>query len=116
MKYIVTFDWQPNSEQRTAGIERFKRDGGRMPKGVKLVGRWTKADLSGGFVLLETDDPQAPASFSYGWSDLMVLNTASVLDDPTSPPSSSKLESDRFGGSLGLETRPVRHRPHPECS
>ncbi len=81
MKYMVTFDWRPDSEQRVAGIERFKPDGGQMPKGVKLVGRWTKADLSGGFVLLETDDPKALASFAYRWSDLMRLSTGPVLDD-----------------------------------
>jgi hypothetical protein len=81
MKYMVTFDWQPGSERRTAGIERFKREAGQMPKGIKLIGRWTRADLSGGFVLLETDDPKALGAFAYRWSDLMRLSTRPLLED-----------------------------------
>lgn len=82
MKYMMTFDWLPGSDHRTAGIERFKREGSQMPQGVQLIGRWTKADLSGGYVLLETDDAKALAAFAYRWSDLMRLTAAPVLDDP----------------------------------
>jgi Domain of unknown function (DUF3303) len=37
--------------------------------------------LSGGFDLLETDDPKKLAEFSFMWSDLMDLRITPVLDD-----------------------------------
>jgi hypothetical protein len=37
--------------------------------------------LSGGFDLLETDDPKKLAEFSFMWSDLMELKITPVLDD-----------------------------------
>jgi hypothetical protein len=56
MKFILTFDWTPDAEERAEGIARFQKTGGFPPKGVRLLGRWTRADLSGGFALLESDD------------------------------------------------------------
>jgi len=46
-----------------------------------LLGRWTRADLSGGFDLLETDDPKKLVEFAYMWSDLMELSITPVLED-----------------------------------
>jgi hypothetical protein len=51
------------------------------PGGVKLLGRWTKADLSGGLDLLETEDPKKLIEFAYMWGDLMELSIFPVLDD-----------------------------------
>ena len=81
MKFILTFDWKPDTQQRTEAIERFRKTGGLPPKGVKLIGRWTRADLSGGYNLLETDDPTALAEFSMMWSDLMTHTIVPVVDD-----------------------------------
>lgn len=47
----------------------------------EVLGRWTRAELSGGFALLETDDPKGLAEFAYLWSDLMTLEIMPVLDD-----------------------------------
>src|SRR5258705_528448 len=66
---------------RTEGIERFRTTGGLPPKGATLLGRWTRADFSGGFDLLESDDAQALAEFSLMWSDLMDLRIFPVLED-----------------------------------
>ncbi|HEV8578722.1 MAG TPA: DUF3303 family protein [Thermoanaerobaculia bacterium] len=41
---------------RPEAIARFKATGGQPPAGNALLGRWTAADFSGGFVLLESDD------------------------------------------------------------
>jgi hypothetical protein len=49
--------------------------------GVKLLGRWTRADLSGGFDILETDDAQKLFEFAYMWGTLMELEIIPVLDD-----------------------------------
>jgi Domain of unknown function (DUF3303) len=65
MKFIMTFAWPPDTKARAEGIERFQKTGGRPPQGVKLLGRWTRADLGGGFDLLETDDPKKLAEFSF---------------------------------------------------
>ena len=81
MKFIMTFEWAPDAKKRADGIERFRKTGGQPPQGAKLLGRWTRADLSGGFDLIETDDPQALASFAYMWNDLMHLTIVPVLED-----------------------------------
>ena len=81
MKFMLTFEWSPNTEQRAEAFARFRKTGAAMPPGVKLLGRWTRADLSAGFDLLETDDPGSLAEFAYRWSDLMRLTIVPVLED-----------------------------------
>jgi hypothetical protein len=81
MKFIVTFSWKPDAKTRDEGIARFRKTGGQPPAGVKLLGRWTRADFSGGFDLLESDDSQALAEFALMWSDLMELAIVPVLED-----------------------------------
>lgn len=81
MKFMVTFSWQPDAAKRSEGIARFKKLGAQAPGGAKFIGRLTRADLSGGFVLLETEDPKALAEFAYTWSDLMNLEIVPVLED-----------------------------------
>lgn len=80
MQFMMSFTWGPDSQRRAEGISRFRR-GGQPPEGVRLLGRWTRADLSGGFDLLETDDPARLAEFAYQWSDLMELHLTPVLED-----------------------------------
>jgi len=80
MKFMLTFDWTPDTQTRAEGIARFQKSGD-LPQGVALLGRWTRADLSGGFDLLETDDPAKLAEFAYRWSDLMDLEITPVLVD-----------------------------------
>ena len=81
MKFMVTFTLQPDSKKRSEGIARFKKIGQKVPDGAKFIGRLTRADLSGGYVLLETEDPNALADFAYDWSDLMELSVVPVVDD-----------------------------------
>ena len=81
MKFMLTFTFKPDLKARDEAIARFKKNGGQPPKGVKLLGRWTRADFNGGFDLVESDDPRAIAEFSLTWSDLMDLNVTPVIDD-----------------------------------
>jgi len=81
MKFMMTFHWAPDKEQRAEAIERFLRTGGLPPEGVQLLGRWTSADLGSGFDLLETDDAAKLTEFAYQWSDLMKLEIMPVLED-----------------------------------
>jgi hypothetical protein len=48
---------------------------------VKLLGRWTRLDLCGGVVLLESEDPQALPAFAREWSDLVEMTLSPVLED-----------------------------------
>lgn len=81
MKFMLTFSWNPDTKTRAEGIARFASTGGLPPKGATLLGRWTRADFSGGFDLIETEDPRALAEFSLMWSDLMQLEIRPVLED-----------------------------------
>jgi hypothetical protein len=81
MKFMLTFVWKPEIKARDEAINRFKKTGGQPPKGVKLLGRWTRCDFNGGYDLLESDDPQALAEFAHMWSDLMDLTIVPVLED-----------------------------------
>ena len=83
MKFMLTFAWEPDTKKREEGIARFQKTGGKPPRGVKLLGRWTRADMSGGFDLLETDDPRALTEFALQWSDLMDLRIVPVVEDET---------------------------------
>ncbi len=56
MKFMLTFTMKPELRERDEAIARFKKTGGQPRKGAKLLGRWTAADFSGGYDLLESDD------------------------------------------------------------
>jgi hypothetical protein len=79
MKFILTFTIPPATREKA--IARFVDAGGQPPPGVTLLGRWTQLDLCGGFVLLESEDPQALTAFSHEWSDVVELTMAPVLED-----------------------------------
>jgi len=79
MKFMLTFTLQP--ETRNEAIARFLKTGGQPPKGVKLLGRWTSADLSKGYELLESDDPSALTELALHWSDLMEMYTVPGVED-----------------------------------
>ena len=81
MKFILTFTWASDIHTRDQAVERFKQSGGQPPAGVVLLGRWTRADLSGGHVLLEAQNLRMLTEFAYMWSDLMKLEIAPVIED-----------------------------------
>jgi Protein of unknown function (DUF3303) len=81
MKFMLTFSLKPDTKVRDEAIGRFKATSDRPPKGAKLLGRWTAADFSGGFDLLESDDVRALTEFSLMWSDLMELKIVPVIED-----------------------------------
>lgn len=81
MKFLMTFEWTPDSTTRAEGIRRFQVTGGLPPAGIALLGRWTRTGLSGGYGLLETDDPQKLTEFAHAWNDLMKLTVTPVVED-----------------------------------
>jgi hypothetical protein len=64
VKFVLTFTIKPEGKGRDEAIARFKNTGGLAQEGAKLRGRWTAAEFSGGFVLLESDDVKALTEFS----------------------------------------------------
>jgi hypothetical protein len=64
MKFMLTFSIKPEGAKRDEAIVRFQKTGGMPPKGARLLGRWTRADFSGGFDLLEGEDPKALTEFA----------------------------------------------------
>jgi hypothetical protein len=62
MKFMLIFTFETRG--RDEAIARFKQTGGRPPKGATLLGRWTAADASDGFDLLESDDVKALTEFA----------------------------------------------------
>jgi hypothetical protein len=74
MKFMLTFTLQPGT--RNEAIARFLKTGGQPPKGVKLLGRWTSADLSKGYDLLERR--QYMTELALQWSDVIEMSTVPV--------------------------------------
>ena len=79
MKFILTFTIP--ADTRDDALARFLETGGQPPAGVTLLGRWTQLDLRAGVVLLESENPHALAAFAHGWSDVVALTLAPVLED-----------------------------------
>jgi hypothetical protein len=79
MHFMLTYRFYP--EHRNQAIARFRVTAGRPPKGVQLLGRWTAADLNGGFALLQSYDIKALVEFTLGWSDLMDLEIVPLIED-----------------------------------
>jgi Protein of unknown function (DUF3303) len=68
---MLTFSIKPETKARDDAIARFKQTGGQPPKGAKLIGRWTAADFSGGFDLIESDDVRALTEFSLSSAEVL---------------------------------------------
>jgi hypothetical protein len=81
MRFMLTFSFTPIGSRRDEAIRRFKETGGTTPEGVTLLGRWTAADFSGGFDLLESKDASALTRFALMWSDLMDIRIVPVVED-----------------------------------
>ena len=81
MKFMLTFTLKPETKSRDEAIRRFKAGLGQPPKGAKLLGRWTAADMSGGFDLIESDDVRALTEFSLTWSDIIEQKLVPVIED-----------------------------------
>ncbi len=81
MKFMQTYTIPSDKEKRNEAIARFQKTGGQPPQGAKLLGRWTSADFSGGYALLDSENPQALTEFALMWSDVLELTIVPVLED-----------------------------------
>lgn len=83
MTFMLTFSWKVTTDGagRNEGVKRFLETGGLPPKGAKLLSRWTRADFSGGYDVIETEDVKALTEFCVFWGDLMQLEVVPVIGD-----------------------------------
>jgi hypothetical protein len=81
MKFVSTFSIRPGCMQEAAS--RFLSGHVQPPAAIKLLGRWHHTDLSGGYTLVETDDPAALYAWAVQWADVIEINAHAVVDDET---------------------------------
>jgi hypothetical protein len=72
-------------------VQKFLETGAQPQPGVTLLGRWHRADLSGGYSLYETDDPAALYMGAAIWAELMDLETTVVVEDAVAGPALKKV-------------------------
>ena len=65
---------------KAIAFKRFKEEGAAPPKGVKMLGQWSRADFNGGFDLLEGDNVEAIAEFALTWSDVLDMTIVPVME------------------------------------
>ena len=84
MLFVTTY--RIRSEVRDAAIDRFLKSGGQPPAGVQMIGRWH--DIAGrtGVSVVEASDATLLAKWALEWSDLMDLETRSVINDEQAGP------------------------------
>jgi hypothetical protein len=79
MKLMSTYSVRPGCIKEATA--RFLAGEGAPVEGVKLLGRWHKTDGSGGFVLHESDSPEALFNGSIKWADVLEIHGSVVVDD-----------------------------------
>ena len=79
MKFISTWKFLPGAKPTAA--KQFLQSGAPPSEGAKILGRWHKADLSGGFVLGETDDIKSMYDNAAQWAGTLEITTVPVLED-----------------------------------
>jgi hypothetical protein len=79
MKFMSTWTVRPGKMSEV--IAKFLATGAPGPAGIKVTGRWHKADMSGGWTLSEGTDPSALYESSAEWADLIEIHGSVVIED-----------------------------------
>ncbi len=79
MKFISTWTLVPGAGR--SAVDRFLAGEGAPAAGVTLLGRWHRADCSGGFALYETNNAAALFEGAAKWVDVLVLHIVPVVED-----------------------------------
>ncbi|MBM3738505.1 MAG: DUF3303 domain-containing protein [Acidobacteria bacterium] len=83
MKFIVT--WKLQSATSLAAIDRFLAGGAAPPEGVRILGRWHGANMSG-VAIVEAVDAAAVYRLSSDWWDLLSIEVTPCVDDAEAGP------------------------------
>ena len=62
-------------------VSRFLSGKATPTSGIKILGRWHKTDLSGGYSLFETNDPAALYEFAASWAEVLEMDSTIVIED-----------------------------------
>jgi hypothetical protein len=89
MKVMSTYTIRPGSVPEAA--RRFLAGKANPQSGVKILGRWHKADGSGGFTLSETDNPALLYEFAVSWTDVLEIHSNVVIEDAEASPALAKV-------------------------
>jgi hypothetical protein len=89
MKFLATWSVRPGCVKEA--VSRFLAGKAALPEGAKLLGRWHNTDGSGGFALIETDNPSALYENSAVWMDVLEMHGNTVLDDAEVAPLLAKV-------------------------
>ncbi len=79
MQFVVHY--KLGVEQRDAAQARFISTGAPPPAGVTMNGRWHCVQGHEGFLVCESDDAAALATWIQQWSDLATFRVLPVLED-----------------------------------
>ncbi len=79
MKFISTYKIRPGCVPAASRL--FLSGGGPPPDGVRIIGRWHKADFNGGVAILEADDAAKIYAFAAAWSDVLDMDTTPAIED-----------------------------------
>lgn len=89
MKFLSTWAVRPGLMPEAA--RRFLAGKAAAPAGVTLLGRWHKADLSGGYSLYETNDAAAIYAYAADWAPYLEMHTSPVVEDADAGPILARL-------------------------
>jgi hypothetical protein len=89
MKFLATWSVRPGCLREA--IDRFLAGQAQPLPGITPLGRWHKADFSGGFSLSETDNPSALYEFAAMWADVLEINSVLVIEDAEAAPVMAKV-------------------------
>ncbi len=89
MKFLSTWSVRPGCLPEA--VNRFLSGQAQPLAGSTLLGRWHKADLSGGFSLTESTDPKAIYEFAAMWADLLEMHVGLVIEDADAGPIMAKV-------------------------
>lgn len=89
MKVMSTYSIRPGCTHEA--VNRFLAGKAQPPAGVKILGRWHKADSSGGYTLMESDNPTLLFEFSAAWGDVLETHSTLVLEDAEAGPVLAKV-------------------------
>jgi hypothetical protein len=89
MKIMIVWKTRPGT-YKTA-IESFLSGGGKVPPGIKTVGRWHTPGSTLGWHLVEGNDLTALAQHVAEWGSLLELETYPVIEDAEAASAASKV-------------------------
>ena len=78
---FYSINWKIAPEMRNQVQSRFMETGGPSPEGMTMHSRYHYVDGSGGFAILETDDPAALATLANDWSDILPIEIKPIASD-----------------------------------